>query len=123
VVPELPPMELGYARTPLRRKLVDAVLRGEKTATAGLYGDDPLPEAGERFLLLDFDDRPVAIVETTEARVLRVDEIDLQFAHDEGEGFETVAEWRAAHERFWSDRKITDETLVVAERFRLVERL
>jgi hypothetical protein len=32
---ELPPFELGYARTELRRKLVDAVLSGDKTATLG----------------------------------------------------------------------------------------
>jgi len=90
-------MELGYARTPLRRELVDGVLRGDKTATAGLRGDEPLPQAGDRFLLLDFDDRPVAVVETTEVRVLRADEVDLQFARDEGEGFESVADWREAH--------------------------
>ena len=123
MVPDLPPFELGYARTPLRRKLVDAVLRGEKTATAGLHGDEPLPAPGQRFLLLDFDDRPVAVVETTEVRILRVDEVDFRFARDEGEGFETVADWRAAHERFWSNRDIRDDTLVVAERFRLIERI
>jgi uncharacterized protein YhfF len=120
---ELPPMELGYARTPLRRQLVEAVLRGDKTATAGLHGDGPLARAGDRFLLLDYDDEPVAIVETTEVRVLRVDEVDLQFARDEGEGFETVAAWREAHERFWADREIRADTLIVAEWFRLVERL
>jgi uncharacterized protein YhfF len=116
-------MELGYARTPLRRELVEAVLRGEKTATAGLHGDEALPAAGDRFVLLDFDDQPVAIVETTEVRVVRAGDVDLDFARDEGEGFESVADWRAAHERFWSDREITDDTLIVAERFRLVERL
>jgi len=116
-------MELGYAGTPLRRELVDAVLRGDKTATAGLYGDDPLPTAGERFLLLDFDDTPVAVVETTEVRIVRAGDVGLEFARDEGEGFASVADWRAAHERFWADREITDDTLVVAERFRLVERI
>ena len=123
----LPPFELGYAHTELRRRLVDAVLRGEKTATAGLAEDhaphtaEPLPQPGDRFALLDFDDVPLAVVETTEVRVVRAGDIDLAFAVDEGEGFETVAEWRAAHERFWSDRGITDDTLIVAERFRVVE--
>ena len=126
---ELPPYELGYARTDLRRQLVDAVLRGEKTATAGLrsdfapHTDDPLPRAGERFALLDFDDRPVAVVEATEVRVVRAGDVDLDFARDEGEGFESVEDWRRAHERFWSEHEITDDTLIVAERFRLVERL
>jgi uncharacterized protein YhfF len=126
---ELPPFELGYARTELRRKLVDAVLRGDKTATAGLrsdfapHTDESLPEVGDRFALLDFDDRPVAVVETTEVRIVPAGDVDLEFARDEGEGFETVEDWRRAHERFWADHDIQDDTLIVAERFRVVERL
>jgi uncharacterized protein YhfF len=129
VANELPPFQLGYARAELRRKLVAAVLRGEKTATAGLrseyapHTDERLPEAGERFALLDFDDRPVAVVETTEVRIVPTGEIDLQFARDEGEGFETVDDWRRAHESFWAEHEIDDDTLIVAERFRLVELL
>ena len=125
----LPPFELGYARTDLRRELVDAALRGDKTATAGLrsdhapHTDEPLPEVGQRFALLDFDDKPVAVVETTEVRIVRAGDVDLQFARDEGEGFETVEDWRRAHERFWAEHEIDDDTLIVAERFTLVERL
>jgi uncharacterized protein YhfF len=127
--PELPPFELGYVRTELRRELTEAVLRGEKTATAGLatdhapHTDEPLPRPGDRWLMLGYDDEPLAIVETTELRVAPAREVDLQFARDEGEGFESVAAWRAAHERFWSDHEITDDTLIVCERFRLVETL
>ena len=115
-------MELGYARTELRRQLVDAVLRGEKTATAGL----PEPgeshgSAGDRCLLLGFDDEPVGVVELTEVRVLPAGEIDVQFARDEGEGFESIEDWRVAHERFF-ERPINDDTEVVAVRFRLAER-
>ena len=72
--------------------------------------------------MLGFDDEPLGVVETIELRVVPAGEIDLKFARDEGEGFESVADWRAAHERFWSEHQITDETLIVAERFRLVER-
>lgn len=87
----LPPVEFGFAGTDLRRELVDAVLRGEKTATAGLLVDyeregEPLPRPGERFVVLDFDDRPVGVVETTEVRVVRMADVDLQFALEEGEG-------------------------------------
>jgi uncharacterized protein YhfF len=122
-------MRLGYARTALRRKLVEAVLRGDKTATAGLAADheagseEPLPQVGDRSLLLGSDDEPVAVVETTEVRVLRVGDVDLAFALDEGEGFQTVADWRRAHEEFWAGKEIDDDTLIVAERFKLVERL
>ena len=122
------PIELGYRGTELRRKLIEAVLRGEKIATASLRDeyvpdtDEPLPEPGESFLLLGYDDEPLGVVKTTELRVVRAADVDQQFARDEGEGFETVEQWRAAHERAWSDREITNDTLIVCEWFTLIER-
>lgn len=108
----------------MRRKLVEAVLSGDKTATAGLYDpSESLSRVGERFVLLGFDDEPVAIVEATEVLVVRAGDVDLAFALDEGEGFETVADWRRAHEDFWAHEEIDDDTLIVTERFVLVERL
>jgi uncharacterized protein YhfF len=118
----LRPLELGYARTELRRKLVDAVLRGEKTSTSGLAEEEEEVAVSERLTLLGFDDEPVGIVEVTEARVIPAGEIDVEFAREEGEGFESVDDWREVHERFF-ERHISDETPIVAIRFRLVERL
>jgi uncharacterized protein YhfF len=101
---------------------VDAVLRGDKTATAGLAEEEEPTQAGDRFVLLGFDDEPIGIVEVTEARIVPAGEIDLQFARDEGEGFESVEDWREAHERFF-ERPLPDDTPIAAIRFRLVERL
>jgi uncharacterized protein YhfF len=101
---------------------VDAVLRGDKTATAGLAEEEEPTQAGDRFVLLGFDDEPIGIVEVTEARIVPAGEIDLQFARDEGEGFESVEGWREAHERFF-ERPLRDDTSIAAIRFRLVERL
>jgi uncharacterized protein YhfF len=121
-------MELGYRRTDLRRQLVEAVLRGDKKATASLrdeyvpHTEEPMHCVGEQLVLVGWDDEPLGIVETTDVRVVPAGKVDVPFARDEGEGFATVADWRAAHERFWSDRVITDETLVVCERFRLMAR-
>ena len=99
------------------------MLRGEKTATAGLAELEEEPAAaGDRCLLLGFDDEPVGIVELTEVRVVPAGEIDLRFARDEGEGFESVEDWRVAHERFF-EQPIDADTPIVAIRFRLVERL
>jgi uncharacterized protein YhfF len=131
---DLPRCQLGFPG-PLRDELVAAVLRGEKTATSSLRqeyapeGPEPLPEVGARSVVVDSQDRPVAVIETTEVRVVRAVDVDEQFAVDEGEGFESVADWRAAHERFWSSDAyreevgavtIDDDTLVVCERFGLV---
>ena len=120
-----PPFGLGHPRTELRRELVAAVLAGEKTATSGLAGDwaaegEAVPVAGDRFALEGFDEEPVAVVEVTEARVVPASEIDVGFARDEGEGFETVDDWRVAHEQFFG-RPIEPQTEIVAIRFRVVE--
>lgn len=125
---DLPPMPLGYPRTELRRRLVDAVLTGEKTATVGLHAEyvsegEPLPEIGSRFLVPDYEDAPTAVIEATEVQVLCVGDVDVAFARDEGEGFDTIDEWRSAHEEFWDGHQISDDTLVVAVRFRVIERL
>ena len=124
---ELPPFQLGSPRTELRRTLVDAVLAGEKTATAGLWSDyeaegEELDTPGALYALRGYDDEPVAIVEVTEARRVPASEIDVDFARDEGEGFESVDDWRVAHETFFG-QPIAPETEIVAVRFRLVERL
>ncbi|MEU8639960.1 ASCH domain-containing protein [Amycolatopsis sp. NPDC048633] len=121
---------------PLRDKLVAAILRGEKTSTTGLvveyekYGEE-LPVVGERELMIDSAGEGLAILETTEVRVIPLSEVDLQHAIDEGEGFTSVAEWRAGHTDYWQgaemraaleDPKFTvdDTTQVVATRFVIV---
>jgi uncharacterized protein YhfF len=124
---ELPPFQLGYPRTELRRQLVAAVLAGEKTATSGLWSDyvaegDDVPAAGDRFVLHDFDDEPAAIVEVTDAKRVPASEIDVAFARDEGEGFGSVEDWCTAHERFF-EQPIAADTEIVAIRFRVAERL
>lgn len=128
----LPKAEFAFPG-PLRDALVAAILSGAKTSTTSLLVEyerdgDPLPEVGDRSVLVDSRDRPVAVLETTGVRVRRLCEVDLRHALDEGEGYGTVAEWRAAHERFWSstemleelgdpDFRVDDGTAVVLERF------
>ncbi|MEU0568329.1 2'-5' RNA ligase family protein [Nonomuraea sp. NPDC005983] len=132
---ELPPTEFAFPG-PLRDKLVAAILSGEKTATTGLLADyehsgDPLPSAGQWSAVLDSNGRPVALIESVEVRVLPIRAVDDAFAQAEGEGYATAAEWRAGHERFWQGPEMTaflghtpvidDDTLVVTERFRVLE--
>ncbi|MCX4694221.1 ASCH domain-containing protein [Streptomyces sp. NBC_01408] len=135
---DLPPYLLGFPG-PLRDQLVAAVLSGAKTSTTGLLPEyeaegEPLPEVGQRAALVDSQERPVAVVEVTGVRVVRLADVDLRHALDEGEGYASVAEWRAGHEGFWHSAPVRealgdphytvdDDTLVVAERFRVVERL
>jgi uncharacterized protein YhfF len=84
--------------------------------------------------VVDSRGRPVAITETTEVRVVRAGDVDLQHVIDEGEGYTSLAQWRADHEAFWHGTefreavgdlafRVDDDTLLVLERFRVVERL
>lgn len=132
----LPPYLLAFPG-PTRDRLVAAVLSGEKVSTTGLLAEfeaerEELPPVGERSALIDSAGREIAVIELTEVRVLPLGDVDLRHALDEGEGHTSVAEWRAAHERFWhSDEMrealddpeftVDDTTLVVAERFRVVD--
>jgi uncharacterized protein YhfF len=120
---DLPEFGLGYPGTDLRRQLVAAVLSGAKTTTAGLADEEErTTEVGSRYVVEDETGAPRAIVEVTEARIIAASEIDVAFARDEGEGFESVEDWREAHERFF-ERPIEPDTMIEAVRFRVVERL
>jgi uncharacterized protein YhfF len=150
----LPRAEFAFPG-PLRDRLVAAILDGSKTATTSLLHEyehfgEPLPRAGSRSELIDSADEPVAVIETVEVRVVPLADVDLAHARDEGEGHETVAAWRAGHERFWHSEEmraalgdgdgeedragdrdaaggaaftVDDATPVVLERFRLVDDL
>lgn len=127
----LPPFVLGNPG-PLRDRLVAAVLSGEKTATSSLlgeYADEPLPQVGARFRVIDSADADVAVVEVTSVEVIAMGAASLELAFAEGEGFRSVASWRAAHEEFWLADEyvaelgitIDDDTEIVVEYFRLVD--
>jgi uncharacterized protein YhfF len=131
---------LRGART-LRDELTALALAGTKTTTASLareYEADgsSLPRAGQRDFLINSEEELVALVETLDVRIVRLADVDDRHAIDEGEGYASAAEFRASHELYWNtyieklrlqlgdpDFVLNDDTLVVLERFRIVERL
>jgi uncharacterized protein YhfF len=130
----------GQPGSDLRRELVDLVLAGTKQATAGLLVEyeldgDIVPYPGLREAVISGDGRFVGVIETTDCQVLRMGDVNADFARAEGEGFADAAEWRAAHERYFGGYldelrermgdphwTLDDDTLIVCQRFRLVER-
>jgi uncharacterized protein YhfF len=127
--------EFGFPG-PLRDQLVAAILDGAKTTTTGLLDDyerdgEPLPRPGDREVVVDSAGAPVALIEIVAVRVIRVADIDLRHALGEGEGYASVADWRAGHEAFWHSAEmreyvgdpaftVNDDTLAVATEFRVV---
>ena len=132
---DLPLFEFAFPG-PLRDKLVAAVLSGAKSSTAGLLQDyeidgEPLPVAGSRAAVVDSAGRRVAVIQLTEVRVVRLGDVDVDHARDEGEGHDSEAAWRAGHEEYWHgddyrgwlgdpDFTVDDDTLAVMVRFRVV---
>lgn len=134
---DMPVAEFAFPG-PLRDQLVAAILTGAKTTTTGVIADyehegEPLPAPGRREVVIDSASRPVTVIETVAVRVIRLADVDLEHALGEGEGYTSVAQWRAGHEEFWhSDQMrealddpsftVDDDTPVVAVEFRVVGR-
>jgi sugar transferase EpsL len=115
----------------LANELYPLVLAGKKNATAGLvweceFDGEALPQPGGFSVITDFDGHPQCIIQTTDVRVLPFDEVDTQFAADEGEGDLSLDYWRQAHWRAFSrsctriGRQPEPKMPVVCERFRLL---
>jgi uncharacterized protein YhfF len=115
----------------LARELGDLVARGVKRASAGLVWEwevdgDPLPQAGDVEVIIDWSGTPLAVVEVTDVRILPYGQVDDAFARDEGEGDGTLAGWRDAHWRYFGracrrlGREPSETMPVVCRRFRLL---
>jgi uncharacterized protein YhfF len=112
-------------------ELCNLVLQGKKTATASLVWeceDNPetAPVMDGYSVVTDFEGNPKCVVRTTEIRILPFNEVDPEFAFDEGEGDQSLDYWRAVHWDYFSRRcadlskEPTPEMLVVCERFELL---
>ena len=77
---------------------------------------------------MNSDDQPLAVLRYTSVSVTRLGLVTLQHVLNEGEGYKSLTEWRAAHESFWAsenmrqalddpDFTVDDQTLVVLETF------
>ena len=95
---------------PLRKRLVAAILRGEKTATASLLeeyqrGGEPLPKLGDVEVVVDSAGKPVCLTEVTEVVYSPFAKVTDEHAVAEGEGFTNAEEWRVTHREFWTSRE------------------
>ena len=131
-VGNLPKDEFAFPG-PERDRLVEAILDGRKTATTSLMGEfihdhEPLPSSGRRTILVNSDNQPVAVLRYASVSVIRLSVVTWQHVLNEGEGYKSLAEWREAHESFWTsenmrqalgdpDFTVDDQTLVVLETF------
>ena len=122
----LPTFQFGGGGA-LADALAALVLRGLKSATCTTLAEyqekgEAIPTPGERFVMLDSRGVPLGVIETVAIEVQPAGAVDEAFARDEGEGDRTLSYWRQAHKRYFAGqgRALTNETLLVCERFKLV---
>lgn len=109
--------------------LADLVVEGKKTATTSGFvfyelEKEPLPQAGEYYIVLDGQEKPVAVIQIQSVDVLPMNEVTEEFALAEGEG--DYRFWWDAHETFFTELlkeysiEFSPNMLVVCERFKKV---
>lgn len=112
-------------------ELLAPVLAGIKTATCSAvweweHDGEAIPYVGMLSVILDGKNEPACIIETTEVTIKKYNEVDPQFASDEGEGDRSLTYWRKAHEGFFTrtlpriGKEFSEDMPLVCERFKVV---
>lgn len=115
----------------LQTELAELIVEGRKRATAGLLrdfteGGETLPAVGDLVIVLDGTGTPRCIWRTTEITVKPLNQVDDQFAWDEGEGDRSRDWWLEAHRAYFSREAaregfvFTDDMDTVFERFTVI---
>jgi uncharacterized protein YhfF len=122
----------GWGDSPaMADELGALIVQGTKTATCSALWEweaegNPIPQKGLITIALDGRGEPLCIVETVEVTVRKYDEVDANFARDEGEGDLSLNYWREAHKNYFSrvlpkvGKEFSEEMPLVCERFRVI---
>ena len=100
-----------FGNTPeMALELAELVISGKKFATASLAAvneikpeEAPIPDGYS--VVTDFHGNPMCVIQTVEIRHLAFEEVDAQFADDEGEGDQSLEYWRFIHWKYFLIRQ------------------
>lgn len=121
-----------FGNTPeMARELAELVVSGKKFATASLVAvneikSEEAPIADGISVVTDLDGEPLCVIRTVEIRRIPFNEVDAQFAYDEGEGDRSYDYWRNVHWNYFSREaeelglNFNERSLICCERFRLL---
>ncbi|MGB3789315.1 MAG: ASCH domain-containing protein [Phormidesmis sp.] len=115
----------------LANELGNLILKGTKTSTCSALWEweaegIEIPRVGLKTIVLDGNDSPLCIIETTEVEIRSFSEVDAQFAYEEGEDDRSLESWQREHWKYFSrvlpkiGKQPTSEMRLVCERFRIV---
>ena len=122
----------GWGDSPaMADELGALIVQGAKTATCSAVWaweaeGNPIPQAGLITIALDGRGEPLCIVEAVEMTVRKYNEVDADFAREEGEGDLSLNYWREEHRNFFSrvlpkiGKEFSEDMPLVCERFRVI---
>ena len=122
----------GWGDSPaMADELGALIVQGAKTATCSAVWEweaegNPIPQAGLITIALDGRGEPLCIVEAVEMTVRNYNEVDADFAREEGEGDLSLNYWREEHRNFFSrvlpkiGKEFSEDMPLVCERFRVI---
>jgi uncharacterized protein YhfF len=94
----------GWGDSPaMADELGALIVQGIKTATCSALWEaegNPIPQKGLITIALDGRGQPLCIVESVEVTVRKYNEVDSDFAREEGEGDLSLNYWRGTQELF-----------------------
>ena len=124
----------GWGDSPrLADELGALIVQGVKTATCSALWEweaegNPIPKTGYLTIALDGRGEPLCIVETIEISIRKYNEVDADFARQEGEGDLSLKYWREAHRNYFSrvlrkiGKEFSEEMPLACERFRVIHK-
>lgn len=112
--------------------LAQLVIDGIKTATcsAAIFYElenEAYPRVGEYSVILNHQDLPVAVIQTTDVTLMPMNQVPASFAAAEGEGDRSYDYWYRVHREFFTtalkeiNETFSDDLLLVCERFKIVD--
>lgn len=115
----------------LANELASLVLEGLKTVTCSLkqlyeVEGKNLPQEGAYSVIVDGNDRAIAIIQNVQVVVFPFDQVTEEIADAEGEGDRTITYWTETHKEFFKrecqsiGEPFSTKMEVVCERFELV---
>ena len=122
----------GWGDSPeMADELGALIAQGTKTATCSALWEweaegNPIPEEGYITIALDGRGEPLCVVETIEISIHKYNEVDANFAREEGEGDRSLNYWRGAHRNYFSrvlskiGKEFSEDMPLVCERFRVI---
>ncbi|KEK24152.1 ASCH domain-containing protein [Bacillus gaemokensis] len=110
--------------------LAQLVIDGVKTATCSGHifyelENVSLPTTGDYSVILNSNEKPVAIIQTVEVTLTPMNEVTEEFAIAEGDG--SYQNWKEIHERYFRSKlneighEFSKDMLLVCERFKLID--